>query len=84
MLRTYLEILQEEEGKDVFDMILVLQFLGLEDIPVLLLDFLPADNDLNHRGLNTTNFIQAIQKFSNILTFCSTDIAWGSNILFRL
>jgi hypothetical protein len=45
-------------------MILVLQFLGLEDIPVLLLDFLPADNGLNHRALNTTNFIQAIQKFS--------------------
>ena len=63
-LCTYLEILQEEEGKDVFDMILVLQFLGLEDIPVLLLDFLPTDNGLNHRGLNTTNFIQAIQKFS--------------------
>lgn len=64
MLHTYLERLQDEEGKDVFDMILVLQFLGLEDIPVLLLDFLPTDNGLNHKGLNTTNFIQAIQKFS--------------------
>lgn len=62
MLHTYLKILQDEEGKDVFDMMLILQFLGLEDIPVLLLDFLPTDN--GHRGLNTTNFIQAIQKFS--------------------
>ncbi|XP_076076850.1 uncharacterized protein LOC143047605 isoform X1 [Mytilus galloprovincialis] len=63
ILQEYLEILKNDYGEDVFDMVQALQFFALEDIPVLLFDFFPTRKQ-NHQGFNTTNFIQAIKKFS--------------------
>jgi hypothetical protein len=42
----------------------LLQFLAIEDIPVLLFDFLPTTRNQKYQELNTENFIQAVQKFS--------------------
>ncbi|CAC5419032.1 unnamed protein product [Mytilus coruscus] len=63
ILQEYLEILKNDYGEDVFDMVQALQFFALEDIPVLLFDFFPTRKQ-NHQGFNTTIFIQAIKKFS--------------------
>lgn len=60
----YLNILKEDEGQEVFDMVLALQFLALEEIPVLIFDFFPTDDGQRHQVFHTTNFIQAIQRFS--------------------
>jgi hypothetical protein len=64
VLTQFLEILKNDERGDVFDMVLVLQFLAIEDIPVLLFDFLPTTRNQKYQELNTENFIQAVQKFS--------------------
>ena len=64
VLTQFLEILKNDEGEDVFDMVLVLQFLAIEDIPVVLFDFLPTNRNQTYHELNTENFIQAVQKFS--------------------
>lgn len=64
VLTQFLEILKNDEGEDVFDMVLVLQFLAIEDIPVVLFDFLPTNRHQTYHELNTENFIQAVQKFS--------------------
>jgi hypothetical protein len=64
VLMQSLEILKNDEREDVFDMVLVLQFLAIEDIPVLLFGFLPTTRNQKYQELNTENFIQAVQKFS--------------------
>jgi hypothetical protein len=48
----------------VFDMILSLQFLEIDEIPVLLFDFLSSDTDYANQAMETNNFIQAMQTFS--------------------
>ncbi|CAC5365383.1 unnamed protein product [Mytilus coruscus] len=65
MLTNYLNILKKDEVEEVFDMVLILQFLSLEDIPILLFQFLPAkEGEDEDKILNPESFIEAIQKFS--------------------
>jgi hypothetical protein len=45
-------------------MILSLQFLEIDEIPVLLFDFLSSDTDYANQAMETNNFIQAMQTFS--------------------
>lgn len=60
----FIDILENTENSKVFDMILSLQFLGIEDIPVLLFNFFVSDSPDTNQAVETNNFIQALQKFS--------------------
>ncbi|CAC5419035.1 unnamed protein product [Mytilus coruscus] len=64
VLTEFLNILKKDEVEEVFDMVLILQFLSLEDIPILLFQFLPAKEGSEDQALNPESFIEAIQKFS--------------------
>lgn len=63
-LLQFIGILQKNENSKVFDMILSLQFLEIDEIPVLLFDFLSSDTDYANQAMETNNFIQAMQTFS--------------------
>ncbi|VDH96228.1 Hypothetical predicted protein [Mytilus galloprovincialis] len=60
----FIDILKNTENPKVFDMMLSLQFLEIEDIPVLLFDFFVSDSHNTNHAVETNNFIQALQKFS--------------------
>ncbi|XP_071135025.1 uncharacterized protein [Mytilus edulis] len=64
VLTEFLNILKKDEVEEVFDMVLILQFLSLEDIPILFFQFLPAKEGSEDQALNPESFIEAIQKFS--------------------
>ncbi|XP_076076855.1 uncharacterized protein LOC143047606 [Mytilus galloprovincialis] len=63
VLTEFLNVLKRDEVAEVFDMVLILQFLSLEDIPILLFQFLPANEGEGDQG-NQESFIEAMQKFS--------------------
>ncbi|XP_063401890.1 uncharacterized protein LOC134686148 [Mytilus trossulus] len=60
----FIDILENTENLKVFDMILSLQFLEIEEIPVLLYDFFVSESPDTGHAVETNNFIQALQKFS--------------------
>ncbi|XP_052087243.1 uncharacterized protein LOC127724345 [Mytilus californianus] len=60
----FIDILKNTENPKVFEMILSLQFLEIEDIPVLLFDYFVSDSPDTNHAVETNNFIQALQKFS--------------------
>ncbi|CAG2231878.1 unnamed protein product [Mytilus edulis] len=60
VLTEFLNILKKDEVEEVFDMVLILQFLSLEDIPYYF-QFLPAKEGVEDQALNPESFIEAIQ-----------------------
>ncbi|XP_071135027.1 uncharacterized protein [Mytilus edulis] len=64
VLTEFLNILKKDEVEKVFDMVLILQFLSLEDIPILFFQFLPEKEGSEDQALNLESFIEATQKFS--------------------
>ncbi|VDI78804.1 Hypothetical predicted protein [Mytilus galloprovincialis] len=60
----FIDVLENAETQKVFDMILSLQYLEIEEIPLLLFDFFGSDSPETNYAIETNNFIQALRKFS--------------------